>query len=443
MQQATLAQATGEAHPELANPSLYPVTQRRFLGRLRYQLLVGIILAVILPPVLYFLGDVEQAWRQSTSVGTAIGNLCAFLIAIYLFRRAISFPGVGIVGHVFPAVSAGYGMALMVFFGLRLDYSGLIFALSVLFSTLFFFSVSTYLRNRKDQRFYVIPSPSTASMPAIRNVQWVFLREPRLPADPAAVLIADLRADLGDNWERLIARTAVAGLPVYHIKQVRESLTGRVEIEHLSENSFGSLIPNLGYLKVKRVLDLAVALVLFPVLLIPGLFVALAIKLESRGPVFFRQERRGHRDGIFKVVKFRTMIHRPSSGNTDREAAITLAGDARITRVGRFLRRTRIDELPQIWNILKGEMSWIGPRPEALSLSQWYMDELPFYTYRHIVRPGITGWAQVNQGHVADLEGVYEKLHYDFFYIKNFSAWLDFLILSKTISIVFSGAGAK
>lgn len=443
MRQAALGHGIGEAQAGLANHSLHTVTQRRFLGRLRYQLLVGIFLTVILPPVLYFLGDIGRAWRESSSVGTATGSFFAFLITIYLFRRAISFPGVGIVGHVFPAVSAGYGIALMIFFGLRLEYSGLIFAISVVAAIIFLFAVSAYLRNQKGQRFYVIPSPTTGSMPAMRNVQWIVLREPALPADPSAVLIADLRADLGDDWERLIAETAVAGFPVYHIKQVQESLTGRVEIEHLSENSFGSLIPNLGYLKVKRIIDLASALIALPLLLIPGIFVALAIKLESKGPVFFRQERRGHRGSIFRVVKFRTMTHRTLPDGASREDAITLAGDERITRVGRFLRRTRIDELPQVWNILKGEMSWIGPRPEAISLSQWYMEELPFYTYRHIVRPGITGWAQVNQGHVADLEAVYEKLHYDFFYIKNFSAWLDFLIVGKTISIVFSGTGAK
>jgi lipopolysaccharide/colanic/teichoic acid biosynthesis glycosyltransferase len=138
------------------------------------------------------------------------------------------------------------------------------------------------------------------------------------------------------------------------------------------------------------------------------------------------------------------MLHdAPESGECARNSAITQTRDPRITRVGQFLRRTRIDELPQIWNIIRGEMSWIGPRPEALPLSEWYLTELPFYTYRHIVRPGITGWAQVNQGHVADLDGVHEKLHYDFFYIKNFSAWLDLLITWRTIGIVFSGFGAK
>jgi lipopolysaccharide/colanic/teichoic acid biosynthesis glycosyltransferase len=126
-----------------------------------------------------------------------------------------------------------------------------------------------------------------------------------------------------------------------------------------------------------------------------------------------------------------------------RDDAMTGENDPRITRVGRFLRRTRIDELPQMLNNLNGHMSWIGPRPEALALSRWYEMEIPFYAYRHIVRPGITGWAQVNQGHVTDLGEIDDKLQYDFYYIKNFSYWLDILIVLKTFRTVFSGHGAK
>jgi lipopolysaccharide/colanic/teichoic acid biosynthesis glycosyltransferase len=114
-----------------------------------------------------------------------------------------------------------------------------------------------------------------------------------------------------------------------------------------------------------------------------------------------------------------------------------------VTRVGRFLRRTRIDELPQIWNILRGEMSWIGPRPEATSLSSWYEGELAFYRYRHIVRPGISGWAQVNQGHVSSIDDVNHKLRFDFYYIKNISYWLDVLIFFKTLRVVLNGFGSK
>jgi lipopolysaccharide/colanic/teichoic acid biosynthesis glycosyltransferase len=131
------------------------------------------------------------------------------------------------------------------------------------------------------------------------------------------------------------------------------------------------------------------------------------------------------------------------AGEDERGAAMTGHEDDRITRVGAFLRRTRIDELPQIINILKGEMSWIGPRPEALVLSSWYVGEIPFYRYRHVVRPGISGWAQVNQGHVAGVDEVHQKLQYDFFYIKYFSPWLDLLILFRTVKTMATGFGSR
>ena len=151
----------------------------------------------------------------------------------------------------------------------------------------------------------------------------------------------------------------------------------------------------------------------------------------------------GYRGFPSRMVRFRTI--RAEAGNADdpRVAAMTRDEDLRVTRVGRFLRRYRLDELPQIVNVLKGEMSWIGPRPEAIPLSRWYEAELPFYRYRHIVRPGITGWAQVKQGHVAEVGEVLEKLHYDFYYIKNFSFWLDLLILAGTLRIIVSGHGAR
>jgi lipopolysaccharide/colanic/teichoic acid biosynthesis glycosyltransferase len=117
--------------------------------------------------------------------------------------------------------------------------------------------------------------------------------------------------------------------------------------------------------------------------------------------------------------------------------------DPRITRVGAFLRKSRIDELPQLWNILCAEMSWIGPRPEAEVLSQWYVGEIPFYRYRHVVKPGISGWAQTNQGHVAEVGDIHRKLQYDFYYIKYFSPFLDVLILFKTVKTMLTGFGAR
>jgi lipopolysaccharide/colanic/teichoic acid biosynthesis glycosyltransferase len=143
------------------------------------------------------------------------------------------------------------------------------------------------------------------------------------------------------------------------------------------------------------------------------------------------------------MYKFRSMTVPGEKPVDARLSAMTRDDDDRVTRVGRFLRRYRLDELPQAINILKGEMSWIGPRPEAVPLSLWYEEELPFYRYRHIVRPGISGWAQVRQGHVVEVDDVLWKLHYDFYYIKNFSFWLDVLIVAGTVKTVASGFGMR
>ena len=190
----------------------------------------------------------------------------------------------------------------------------------------------------------------------------------------------------------------------------------------------------------KRAFDIAGGAVL-GVAGAPFMAAAAALLWRTQGrPILFHQDRVGRDGREFTIVKFRTMV----PGAAGHGAGMWFEpDDPRVTPVGRWLRASSIDELPQVWNVLLGEMSWIGPRPEAIALSEWYMAELPFYTYRHIVRPGITGWAQVNQGHVADLDSVYAKLHYDFYYIKNFSGWLDILILARTVATVFSGNGAK
>jgi lipopolysaccharide/colanic/teichoic acid biosynthesis glycosyltransferase len=200
-------------------------------------------------------------------------------------------------------------------------------------------------------------------------------------------------------------------------------------------------VPSRGYFYFKSAIDFAVAVICLPLLLPLLALIVIIIRLDSKGPALFRQRRVGYAGRNIIVYKFRTM--RISDLIDDRESAITRDGDDRITRVGRVLRNLRLDEIPQVFNILKFEMSWIGPRPEAEVLSTWYASELPFYPYRHVVKPGISGWAQVNQGHVASMDEVHRKLQYDFYYIKYFSPWLDLLILVRTIRTMLTGDGAK
>ncbi|WP_337846758.1 sugar transferase [Sphingomonas sp.] len=407
---------------------------------LRVELLLLITLAVMAPaPLLgrYLLPGIDSRPIDYAVIAAAFGAG----VGLLLLRRVSAFPGTTIFGYILPSFLTSYGLAVAVMFLARADYSRLYLAVSLLVAVAVSFAVRFHLDKATSQRFYYVPAGNMSVVDQTPEVEWIPLLSAEVPTVRRAVIVADLRHDHADQWERMLAEAAIRGHVVYHVKQIAESLTGRVAIEHLSENSFGSLMPNLAYVKFKRVIDVIGTLFILPVLIPLLALIALAIRLDSRGPVFFMQRRMGFRGEPFTVIKFRTM--RPRDESADRDDCVTQDDDDRITRLGRFLRRTRLDELPQAFNVLRGEMSWIGPRPEAIPLSEWYEAEIPHYRYRHIVRPGISGWAQVNQGHVADLNAVHLKLHYDFFYIKNFSAWLDLLILFRTVATVTSGFGAK
>jgi lipopolysaccharide/colanic/teichoic acid biosynthesis glycosyltransferase len=216
-----------------------------------------------------------------------------------------------------------------------------------------------------------------------------------------------------------------------------ERLTGKIAIEALTPSG---LIASPAFRKSRRelafghALSLAVAasalVVLSPLLGI----LALLIKLDSPGPVFFVHDRVGLRGRHLKLLKFRTM--RPADGPTSE-----WAGDNghRITRVGRWLRQYRLDELPQLINVLRGELNLVGPRPHPVSNFELFMERIPFYSLRSVVRPGLTGWAQVRQGYANNLEEETEKMRYDLYYIKHMSTWLDLRILLRTIRIVLTG----
>jgi lipopolysaccharide/colanic/teichoic acid biosynthesis glycosyltransferase len=165
--------------------------------------------------------------------------------------------------------------------------------------------------------------------------------------------------------------------------------------------------------------------------------VALAVWWDSPGPVLFWQERMGQGGKPFWMVKFRSMRVQPAGTQFAR------AGDQRLTRVGKWIRRFRLDELPQLWHVLRGEMSLIGPRPEQVPFAQEFSQCIPYYMCRHLVKPGITGWAQVNQGYAAGVQETRLKLEYDLYYVKYLSLWLDGLIIAKTIKTIMTGFGSR
>jgi len=191
---------------------------------------------------------------------------------------------------------------------------------------------------------------------------------------------------------------------------------------------------------VQRILDVAVSLCSLALLSPLMALVALAIRLDSRGGAIFVQDRVGLDGGLYRMHKFRTMTAREEGSESpafaDQEAH-------RITRVGRFLRKTRLDELPQLWDVLVGNMSLVGPRPEQPAFVERFREAIPFYDYRHEARPGITGWGQINYDYAFDLEGTKRKLEYDLYYVKRRSTMLDLQILLKTLEIMVGRRGAR
>ncbi|KLE36110.1 hypothetical protein AAW00_04710 [Aurantiacibacter luteus] len=407
------------------------------------QVLASTVFGAMVPAILWF--GVETALFEFAPVRTSVlGSMLATLLGIVSARRVNVYPGVKQLGSIIPSFIASYGIVAIGILVLRLGYSIPVFGVGFVTSLSIYLAFMT-LATRSDQNvFYTVPGGRINRLANV-GLHTRRLTEPMLPNHRGAIIVADLHADHDDSWERMLANAALQGVPVFHFKQVYEAATGKVQVEHLSENSFGSLLPNMSFMRIKRIADAGLILLVAPFLLLPLALVAVLIKLDSPGPVFFRQFRMGYRSQPFRVLKFRTMrvATEELDEETRRRLAMTGDKDPRITRLGAFLRKTRIDELPQMWNILAGHMSWIGPRPEAVELSRWYQQEIAFYDYRHIVRPGITGWAQVNQGHVTELSEIDDKLQYDFFYIKNFSYWLDFLILARTALVVLTGHGAR
>ena len=235
----------------------------------------------------------------------------------------------------------------------------------------------------------------------------------------------------------------LGGVKVEEATSWLEKITGRIEVEQLYPSwlifadgfRFSSV-----FRLIRRAVNFTVAL-LGLILSLPLLpFIVLAVRLDSRGPVLYRQQRVGRRGAIFYCYKFRTMR---VDAEADTGATWAADDDPRITRVGRFLRSSRLDEIPQLWCVLRGDMHFVGPRPERPEFVEWLSKEIPYYGVRHVVRPGITGWAQVQYKYGNTLADAREKLQYDLFYIKNASLGLDLLIIFQTIKIVLLGRGAR
>ncbi|MBO8140925.1 MAG: sugar transferase [Firmicutes bacterium] len=378
--------------------------------------------------------QVPGIWPVSLAIGGAVLGGKA-----WLQRRVVSTPWERLraVTAWVVAVYLCLGVYLLM---VRSPYSRS-FLLSSFVSLLLWQIVDALLisRAQRPARLAVVPGGALEPMSTLPGVELYWLRRPELET-PVSGLVVDMHNPLPPEWTRFVAECAASGLPVYHAAAVYEAASSRVALSYLSHGLVGELFNGSSpYMAVKRLIDIACVLLSLPITLPIALITTIAIRLDSPGPVLFWQKRVGQGGRVFWLVKFRSM-YTDSERNGARFAA---AGDDRITRVGRVIRKLRIDELPQLWNVFKGEMSLIGPRPEQVPFVREFEEKIPFYRWRHRVKPGITGWAQVNQGYAAGVQDTMEKLEYDLYYIKHASIWLDLAIIVRTIRVMLTGHGAR
>jgi exopolysaccharide biosynthesis polyprenyl glycosylphosphotransferase len=245
---------------------------------------------------------------------------------------------------------------------------------------------------------------------------------------------------MSEGMAQFIASSNLAGHRLRSLTSVYEEHTGRLPIVHLAEGwELSAPVSRNQYADFKRTIDFVLSLITAPLWLLLGALIHLAVKLDSRGPAIYKQERVGHDHQTFTLYKFRTMVE-DAEKDGPQFASPT---DDRLTPVGRWLRRSRLDEIPQLWNVLKGDLSLVGPRPERPVWTEQFEQTIPFYGYRHLIRPGVTGWAQVNYGYADDEADTVEKLTFDLYYVKHMSLWLDLRILGSSMWTMISGFGAQ
>ena len=417
------------------------IIRKSFTEKYRAQvpavLFATAFLQIIFSEARYGLSDTPVSAWGSISIALATN-----LVSLLYYRGMRPYPGARKFAFIFSSFILSWSGAFALLLFLRLPYSSS--HLAIAFATGLLVMVLLNSWNRKLDGVHFLMVPSTRVRRVLGELPWLnhtVCLGPDDISESSSIIVADLRAELQPKWSKALADAALRGNPIFHIKHITESLTGRVQIEHLSENPLGRLAPTPSYAFFKQLCERflsAVALILLLPLL---LLLAFIIRLDSDGPAIFSQKRVGFRGRQFTMFKFRTMVGHGVSANLEDE--ITIENDPRITRFGRLLRNSRLDELPQLLNVVLGQMSLIGPRPETVQLSALYDKSIDFYAYRHVVRPGVTGWAQINQGHVTTTDEVHRKLQYDFYYIKHFSLWLDVVIAIRTIQVMLFSSGAR
>ncbi len=368
-----------------------------------------------------------------------IVNALSLFFSLIILRRFEKFAQINPFSYILPFTLSVYGIFVTILLSLRFEYSIKIIVIGVFMTIVFLLVQYNISRRRRNFTLAVVPLGDALLFESDHHYKFKMLTSPLIPDFSNDGILADMHSEcLTSDWEKFLTNCALNKIPVYNSIEVREAMTGMVNVKHLIANNSGNLLPSTSILFFKRVIDTFILILMLPIIIPVIITIMICIVIDSPGGPFFVQDRMGMGGKWFKMIKFRSM-YIDKKGNHYTEEGY----DHRITKVGKFIRKFRLDELPQFWNVFKGDMSLIGPRPESKALAKSYDKEVPFFAYRHVVRPGISGWAQVMHGYTSGVDNMKDKLSYDFYYIKNFSLWLDILIWYKTIVTVLTGFGSR
>ena len=409
-------------------------------GYLKILAVTGVVLLFSYWFDLYDSASLGAKWEQTLRLLLVLGVVALILAAV---------------GFIYPSIVPGNGSALAGLIILTFTLLGWRAAYSWMVKQPFL-RERVYVLGTGERAQRLVRGLRERSALGIEVVGWTGDVEGELTRDTVASHLLGLARGRGVHRVIVAMPDRRGTLPVEELLDLRlggvkveeatswlERISGRIEVEQLYPSwlIFAEGFHSSSFFRmVRRALNFSVALV-GTVISLPLLpFVVLAIKLDSPGPVLYRQHRVGQRGVIFYCYKFRTMR---VDAEADTGATWAADDDPRITRVGKFLRISRLDEIPQLWCVLKGDMHFVGPRPERPEFVEWLSKEIPYYGVRHVVRPGITGWAQVQYKYGNTLDDAREKLQYDLFYLKNASIGLDMLIMFQTVKIVLLGRGAQ
>jgi len=363
----------------------------------------------------------------------------AYILTMFVVGRLSLYPKVSSFGLCFSILLLSYMAIILVISATRVYYSRSYLLTSFLLSLLGLLTIGYIEHKHKKLRFVLLSDLSGNETEELGRVNIEFLRTIK-PSENHydGIVVKDIK-NLSPDIARFIVTETLRGTPVYTFAELYASFLGRVPLEYIDPDLLGTRASSSIYKGVKRIVELLIATIFFVPAALIGLIIAISIKVDSKGPVFFIQERVGQNGRPFKLIKFRTM-HNNSELDGPQFAK---ENDSRVTRVGKVLRKTRLDELPQIINVIRGDMSFVGPRPEQIPFARQFEEKIPYYSLRYSLKPGLTGWAQINRGYTSGFDDTKEKLEYDLFYLRYESPWLDLLILFKTLKIVLTGFGAR